>query len=163
MQSKSEDILDKTSTPRRVRGLYGRFEQVVVLVLSAVIAVTIVLSLFQLIRVVFTLLLVDALNPLDHSVFETVFGAIMTVLIAMEFKHSIVKVAFGRGNVIQVKTVLLIALLALSRKFIILEPDISPGKLAALASTTLALGVTYWLLRERDDRLALQAGASEKD
>ena len=66
-----------------------------------------------------------------------------------------------KESIIQVKTVLLIALLALSRKFIILEPDISPGKLAALAATTLALGVTYWLLRERDDRLAGQAAARE--
>ena len=107
------------------------------------------------------LLIVDAFNPLDHSVFQTVFGMIMTLLIAMEFKHSIIKVVMRKESIIQVKTVLLIALLALSRKFIILEPDISPGKLAALAATTLALGVTYWLLRERDDRLAGQAAARE--
>ena len=36
----------------------------------------------------------------------------------------------------------------------ILDPEASPGKIAALAGATLALGVTYWLLRERDDRTA---------
>ena len=75
-----------------IMSFYERFEQVVALVLSAVIAVIIVVSLFQLISIVFTLLVLDAFNPLDHKVFQSVFGMIMTLLIAMEFKHSIVRV-----------------------------------------------------------------------
>ena len=110
------------------------------------------ISLIQLIRLVFTLLVMDALNPLDHKVFQLVFGATMTLLIAMEFKHSIVKVALRKESIIQVKTVILIAILALARKFIILDPDVDPAKVAALAGTVLALGLTYWLMRERDDR-----------
>ena len=137
-----------------VMTFYERFEQVVALVLSAVIAVIIVVSLFQLISIVFTLLVLDAFNPLDHEVFQSVFGMIMTLLIAMEFKHSIVRVALRRDSIIQVKTVVLIGLIALARKFVILDPEASPGKIAALAGATLALGVTYWLLRERDDRTA---------
>jgi uncharacterized membrane protein (DUF373 family) len=135
-----------------IMSFYERFEQVVALVLSAVIAVIIVVSLFQLISIVFTLLVLDAFNPLDHKVFQSVFGMIMTLLIAMEFKHSIVKVALRKESIIQVKTVILIAILALARKFIILEPDVDPAKVAALAGTVLALGLTYWLMRERDDR-----------
>ena len=135
-----------------IMSFYERFEQVVALVLSAVIAVIIMVSLFQLISIVFTLLVLDAFNPLDHKVFQSVFGMIMTLLIAMEFKHSIVRVALRRDSIIQVKTVILIAILALARKFIILEPDVDPAKVAALAGTVLALGLTYWLMRERDDR-----------
>lgn len=135
-----------------VMGLYQRFEQIVAMVLSAVIAVIIAVSLWQLISTVYLLLLVAAFNPLDHKIFQTVFGMIMTLLIAMEFKHSIIKVAFRYENIIQIKTVLLIALIALARKFVILDPDVSPAKVAALAGATLALGATYWLLRERDDR-----------
>ena len=100
------------------------------------------------------LLVLDAFNPLDHKVFQSVFGMIMTLLIAMEFKHSIVRVALRRDSIIQVKTVVLIALIALSRKFVILDSDASPAKIAALASATLALGATYWLLRKRGDRAA---------
>ncbi|MBB5016604.1 phosphate-starvation-inducible PsiE family protein [Rehaibacterium terrae] len=132
---------------------YERFEHVIAVMLSGIIAVVIVISLIQLIRIVFTLLVVDALSPLDHSVFQLVFGSIMTLLIAMEFKHSIIKVAMRKESIIQVKTVLLIAMLALARKFIILDPSIDAAKLAALAGTVLALGATYWLMRERDDRL----------
>lgn len=133
---------------------YERFEQIVAHILSLVIAVVIVVSLVQLIQIVFSLLIIDAFNPLDHRIFQNVFGMVMTLLIAMEFKHSIVRVVLRHDSIIQVKTVLLIGLIALSRKIVILDPDVSPAKVAALAGATLALGLTYWLLRERDDRVA---------
>lgn len=144
--------LDEMRSQWRLMTVYERFEQVVAITLSGLIAVVIVISLIQLIRLVFTMLVMDALNPLDHKVFQLVFGATMTLLIAMEFKHSIVKVALRKESIIQVKTVILIAILALARKFIILEPDVAPAKVAVLAGTVLALGLTYWLMRERDDR-----------
>lgn len=144
--------LDEMRSQWRLMTVYERFEQVVAITLSGLIAVVIVISLIQLIRLVFTLLVMDALNPLDHKVFQLVFGATMTLLIAMEFKHSIVKVALRKESIIQVKTVILIAILALARKLIILEPDVDPAKVAVLAGTVLALGLTYWLMRERDDR-----------
>ena len=144
--------LDEMRSQWRLMTVYERFEQVVAITLSGVMSMVIVISLIQLIRLVFTLLVMDALNPLDHKVFQLVFGATMTLLIAMEFKHSIVKVALRKESIIQVKTVILIAILALARKFIILEPDVDPAKVAVLAGTVLALGLTYWLMRERDDR-----------
>ena len=130
-----------------VMTFYERFEQVIALALSAIIALIIVVSLLQLISIVFSLLVIDAFNPLDHKVFQTVFGMIMTLLIAMEFKHSIVRVALRRDSIIQVKTVILIGLIALARKFVILDPETSPAKIAALAGAMLALGATYWLVR----------------
>ena len=146
--------LDEIRSQWRLMTVYERFEQVVAITLSGVMSMVVVISLIQLIRIVFTLLVMDALNPLDHKVFQLVFGATMTLLIAMEFKHSIVRVALRRDSIIQVKTVILIGLIALARKFVILDPEASPGKIAALAGATLALGATYWLLRERDDRAA---------
>lgn len=152
MHDKKASWLEQFRSAWAMMSFYERFEQVIALVLSAVIAVIIVVSMLQLIFIVVSLLIVDAFNPLDHTVFQSVFGMIMTLLIAMEFKHSIVRVALRRDSIIQVKTVILIALIALSRKFVVLDPEVSPSKIAALAGATLALGVTYWLLRERDDR-----------
>jgi uncharacterized membrane protein (DUF373 family) len=46
----------------------------------------------------------------------------------------------------------LIALLALARKFIVLDvPEMPTDYLLGLAAVTLALGLTYRLLRWRDD------------
>ncbi|RKT10680.1 hypothetical protein B0G69_8127 [Paraburkholderia sp. RAU2J] len=47
---------------------YERFEQLVAHVLSVVISIIILVSLWQLIRAVISLLVSDALNPLDHAV-----------------------------------------------------------------------------------------------
>ena len=47
---------------------------------------------------------------------------------------------------------LVVALLAIARKFIILDlKEVSAEQLFALAAITLVLGVAYWLLRQRDD------------
>ena len=82
----------------------------------------------------------------------------MTVLITLEFGHTL-QYFFGRGKgIIQAKIVIVIALLALARKVIVTDPfEAAPASVFALAALTLALGVTYWLMRERDDRL--RAGA----
>ncbi|HEX9275097.1 MAG TPA: phosphate-starvation-inducible PsiE family protein [Casimicrobiaceae bacterium] len=98
-------------------------------------------------------LLLGLLNPLDPGVFQSVFGAILTLLIALEFNHTLQYVVKREQSIIQTKVVLLIALLAVARKFIVLDlRDVDSGQLLALAVITLALGLAYWLMRERDDR-----------
>ena len=86
----------------------------------------IAVALVQLVARIVPLLLSGAIDPLEHDVFQALFGMIMTLLIAMELKHSIVRVALRRSSIIQVKTVVLIALIALSRKFVILIPAPPP-------------------------------------
>ena len=138
-----------------VMSFYERFEHVVALVLSGVISVIIVIALWRLISEVFSLLVLGALDPLDHRVFQAVFGMIMTLLIAMEFKHSILKVLERQAHIIQVKTVILIAQLALAQKFLILDLAATDAtKLAALGFAVLVLGGVHWLLQERDDHAA---------
>lgn len=129
---------------------YEKFEQIVILVLTFVIATVIALALVNLVRDIFVLLYLHGFDPLEHKIFQKIFGLIMTLLIAMEFKHSILKVAMRQEGIVQVKTVILIALLALVRKFIILDLKVlSPAKIAALAFSVLVLGGLYWLLREQ--------------
>ncbi len=136
-----------------VMTFYERFEQVIAIILSFVIAIVVAVALWELVAHIGELLLSGTLDPLNHEGFQKVFGMIMTLLIAMEFKHSIIRVVDRRESIIQVKTVLLIAMLALSRKFIIIDTaTIGADKLAALAAVILALGAVYWLVRESDQR-----------
>lgn len=152
-QGQSHNLQKETRQNWPIMTLYQRFEQVVVLVLSLIIALVIAIALLQLVTRLIPLMLGGALDPLDHEVFQAMFGMIMTLLIALEFKHSIIRVVLRAEGIVQVKTVILIALLALSRKFIILDiHTTSAATIAALASATLALGIVYWLCRERDDR-----------
>lgn len=163
-----KDICDRSTRPQtegtrfwRVMTLYERFEHGVALVLSGIIAVVIVVALWQLLWRVGVMLSDGVLDPLDHATFQAIFGMIMTLLIAMEFKHSILKVIERKAHIIQAKTVLLIAQLALARKFIILDfASTSAAKLAALGLAMLMLGAVYWLLDQRDERHLRQAQQS---
>jgi len=133
---------------------YQRFEGFVALVLTLVIGLVILVALFRLTFSVVTGLLLGLLDPLDPGVFQTVFGEILTLLIALEFNHTLQYVVKREQSIIQTKVVLLIALLAVARKFIVLDlRDVDAVQLLALAAITLALGLAYWLMRERDDRL----------
>jgi len=137
---------------------YARFEQVVTWILTLLIALIIAIALFRLLVTVFQLLVFGALNPLSHQEFEVIFGMIMTLLIAMEFNHSILQTIERLHRIIQVKTVVLISILALVRKFIILNIEAtSATTIAALAFAAIALGGVYWLMRERDDRSVADA------
>lgn len=137
----------------RLMDWYEKFEQLVVLALSLIIAIVIVMTLVQLYERVLPLVLGGVLDPLDHTAFQALFGSIFTVLIALEFKHSIIRAALRRDSIVQVRTVLLIALLAMSRKFVILDTETTPAaSIASLGGVTLVLGVVYWLLRDRERR-----------
>ena len=131
---------------------YEKFEELVAVALTSIIAMVILAALFNLAYNVVVILVEGLVNPADKSVFQAIFGMIMTLLIALEFKHSILKVVARRESIIQVKTVILIALMAVARKFIILDiGQTSAGTIAALAAAILALGAAYWLVRLRDE------------
>ena len=129
---------------------YQRFESIVALVLTLLIGLIIVVALFRLSFAVISGLLLGALDPLDHVVFQTIFGEIMTLLIALEFNHTLQYVVTRQQSIIQTTVVILIALLALARKFIILDlHTVSADQLFGLAGATVALAITYWLVKER--------------
>ena len=137
---------------RDILSYYQRFESAIALVLTIVIALIILVALYRLSIGVVTGLLFGAADPLEHAVFQSIFGEIMTLLIALEFNHTLRYVVTKHQSIIQTKIVLLIALLAVARKFIILDMrETSADYLLALAAITLALGVTYRLMRSDAD------------
>jgi uncharacterized membrane protein (DUF373 family) len=139
-----------------VLNVYERFEGTVALILTLIITAVIVVALWRLTYSVVDTLVLRSLNPLEHGVFQSVFGEILTVLIALEFNHSLHYVVTRKRGIVQARIVILIAVLALVRKFIVTDlTAISPGTLAAEAAVLLALGITYWLVRERDDGLRI--------
>jgi uncharacterized membrane protein (DUF373 family) len=132
---------------------YQRFESAIAFILTLIIGLVILVALYHLVLEVVVGLVFGVLNPLEHEDFQDVFGEIMTVLIALEFNHTLQYAVTREQSIIQTKMVLLIALLALARKFIILDlTETTPNELLGLAIVTLTLGITYWLMRERDDR-----------
>jgi uncharacterized membrane protein (DUF373 family) len=152
---KAVDRWQRLRSDWAVQSYYQRFESLVAFVLTLVISIIILVALYRLCAAVITGLLLGVLDPLDNEVFQLVFGEILTLLIALEFNHTLQYVVTREQSIIQTRVVLLIALLALARKFIILDlKEVGPGELLGLAAITLVLGATYWLIRERDERPA---------
>jgi uncharacterized membrane protein (DUF373 family) len=143
---------------------YERFEEIVSLTLTALIGLVIVAAVVNLSFRIVMLVLFGLLDPAEHSVFQAIFGMIFTVLIALEFNHSILGVLERKESIIHVRTVVLIALLALARKFIILDATkTEPLTIIGLAAAVLALGAVYWLVRDQDLRATAEARAPVHD
>jgi len=104
-------------------GVYQKFEHAVLMFLTALIAVVIVAAIWNLtLKIVFSLVIAEQFDPTEHAVFQTVFGMIFTVIIALEFKRSLLIVVTERHNsIVQVRAVVLLAMLAMVRKLIILD------------------------------------------
>jgi uncharacterized membrane protein (DUF373 family) len=140
--------------------LYGKFEHICVIVLTTLIAVIIVFALWHLALKVLSSILISTFDPTDYEVFQTVFGMIFTVIIALEFKRSLMVLAERHDSIVQVRSVLLIALLAVVRKLIILDIAHTEAlNLLALAAAIIALGAAYWLVRNPQPR----AGRARSD
>lgn len=133
--------------------LYGRFEQIVSVALTFLIALVIIVAVGHLFVRILALVLENEIDPGNQAVLQSVFGMIMTVLIALEFNHSVLTALDRRHSIVQVRTVVLIALLALVRKFIIIDATkVEALTLIGLALAVLSLGAVYWLVRDQDQK-----------
>src|SRR3984885_2982944 len=127
--------------------LYERFQQAVVAVLTLVIAVIVTISTLQLLLHTLKLVQSHVVSLADTQIFQGLFGIVLTVLIALEFKHTLLVVKHQRRAIVQIRAVVLIALLALVRRFIILDLyQTPPNVIAALAGAALALGLVFSLV-----------------
>jgi len=135
--------------------LYERFEHGVIIVLTGLIIAVVAAATWHLAILVALLLFSDAIQPTNQAAFQTVFGMIFTVIIALEFKHSLLMVVARQESVVRVRSVVLIAMLAMVRKFIVLDlGQTPPAELFALSAAILALGIVYWLVRDQDRQIA---------
>ena len=140
--------------------LYQKFEHVCILILSGLIAIVVAFAIWNLALKIAVNIWNHNFDPTDYVVFQAVFGMIFTVIIALEFKRSLLVVAERQHSVVQVRAVLLIALLAVVRKLIILDlKDTEATQLLALAAAILALGAVYWLVRDQDRKHAVPGRA----
>jgi uncharacterized membrane protein (DUF373 family) len=99
------------------------------------------------------LVLSDAFDPTEQATFQDLFGRIFTVIIALEFKRSLLVVADRKISVVHLRVIILIAMLAIIRKLIILDmAKTEAPQLFALAAAMLVLGLVYWLVRDQDRR-----------
>ena len=134
----------------RALDYYERFElvalRVVQVVLGAVTAYAIVLVTIEVAQD-FAL----GTGFLEKGVLQDTFGSILTVLILLEFNHSVHVAVSQRTGAVQVRIVVLITVLVIARKLMLLDyATTSVEMLLGLAALLLALGALYWLITTGD-------------
>lgn len=132
---------------------YERFERAASYVVMCLISIIIVYSL--------AMIAVNILEDfklgthfLDTELLRDVFGSLLTILILIEFNHSIALSLSKRSGILQARTVVLIAILVIARKVILLDfSNTSFEQFLGIGAVALAFGLLYWLINARSPEL----------
>lgn len=129
---------------------YQWFELLMVAALTVMVSISVILTLvhagYELYHVIG-----GGVQNFGHDQFVTVFGAFMTVLIALEFNHTVLPEISSGTSIVKVRAVILVALLALARKLVLVDYHQEDyTTLIGLAVLVIAATVAYWVVR-RDE------------
>jgi len=122
--------------------IYVRFERAMAFLILAGMVVVIGLTLYSFGHSVLSTL-GTLPDEMGYGVFQTLFDRVLAAVIALEIAHSIREMVTGRHGRAQLRTVIVIGMLAVVRKLVVLDVDSTSGVfLAGLAAVIVALGVT---------------------
>jgi len=126
---------------------YEHFEHVVMAVITLAIVAIVIGGVWHLVETLLVSFVWASEGVSEHVIFQNVFGIIFTILIALEFKRSLVIVKTSAENVVRVRSIILIAMLATVRRFIVADvSSVDVSGMLALAGAILSLGIVYWLV-----------------
>lgn len=123
-----------------------RFERVIVVGLLGMMMLAVLVSTIELAVILVQELLKPPRMLLNVDEMLEVFGFFLMVLIGLELLETIK--AYLEEDRVHAEVVFLVALVAVSRKVIILDyKEIFPGLLYGMSALIVALGVGYFLVR----------------
>jgi uncharacterized membrane protein (DUF373 family) len=126
--------------------IFKLFEKVVVLALLGLMMVAIFVSTIELGVTLVQQLREPPVFLLNTNEMLEVFGFFLMVLIGLELLESIR--AYLQENRVHAEIVILVALVAVSRKIIVLDfKDISPEMIYGISGIIISLSVGYFLVR----------------
>jgi uncharacterized membrane protein (DUF373 family) len=129
---------------------YPRFER---LALGCVLVILGAISVYAIVAFVFKLADDFMLGEsfLEKAALQDTFGAILTILIVLEFNHSIYVAITHKAGAIQVRTVILLTVLVITRKLMLQDFTATTAQtFFGFGALLLALGVIYWLISNAD-------------
>jgi uncharacterized membrane protein (DUF373 family) len=131
--------------------IVNKFEKGVYAVLMALLMVVLVGSLIDLVWLLYGALWIDSPALLESRELIAVLGAFLLVLIGVELLDTIK--AYFRENAIHVEIVVLLAIIAIARKVILLDPTgMTPFEfgfeLMGIGVIVVGLGAGYYLIKK---------------
>ena len=142
---------------------YERFELIISGLLLAIISIIIVYATALVIIALFYDLH-TGLHFAESGALKDTFGLILSLLILVEFNHSIALSMRRRSGVLQVRTIILIAIIVIARKLILLDYAATAlDTLLGLGGLALSLGALYWLLTDVERRRPPHGGTGHRE
>jgi uncharacterized membrane protein (DUF373 family) len=131
--------------------LLGKIQRLTVWVLAAMLVVVVLLSTAHLGILIGEEIWKTPRFLITVQSLLDIFGYFLLVLIGVELLETLR--AYVKKDVIHVRVVLEVALIAMARKVIVLEPgEVSGITLFGVAALILALGVAFYFERQSEDR-----------
>ena len=126
--------------------IFKAFEKVIVLTLLGLMMLAVLVSTVELAIILLQELIKPPVFLLNIEEMLEVFGFFLMVLIGLELLETIK--AYLEEDRVHAEVVFLVALVAVSRKVIILDyKEITSGTLYGMATVIIALGAGYFLVR----------------
>lgn len=126
--------------------IYTIFEKTIIMILLGLMMIAVLVSAVELAVILYQQLMEPPKYLLNVKEMLEVFGFFLLVLIGLELLESVR--AYLQEHRVPAKVVLLVALVAVSRKIIILDyKEISPDMLYGMSAVILALSIGYFLVR----------------
>jgi uncharacterized membrane protein (DUF373 family) len=132
----------------------NRFERIVYYILIALLSLVILFAVLELVFIVGTGFLAASAYRLDNKEILEIFGFFLLILIGIELLDTIK--AYIQENKIHVEVIVLLAIIAISRKVILLDPfgaGTGDLPLLGLGALIFALCTGYYLLRKAGSSL----------
>jgi uncharacterized membrane protein (DUF373 family) len=138
--------------PGSLYELYAGFELLISTVVLLLVSILIIYSTIVLGGTLFSQLAAKE-SFADVTALKDIFGLVLTVLIMIEFNHSIVLSIRQRIGVLQVRVIVMITIVVIARKLILLDYSTTTWQtLLGLGGLALVLGALYWMLSEVESR-----------
>lgn len=149
----------------------SRFEKIVIVILVVMMSLLLLLAIVNAGYQFFKILGSAPADIFNEDNIKKLFGMILLVIVGLELLDTI-KV-YLKEDVVHAEVVILAAIIGLANKVIVLDLKQTPAEtVIALAGLMIALGVTYYLLKEKltisinkkktEQSEADQTGSSEK-
>ena len=132
---------------------YELFERIASRIVMLFIGIIIV---YTLILMAMTLFDQIKFSPayIDNESLKDVFGSILSILILIEFNHSIALAISRRSGILQARPIILITILVIARKVILLDfATATFEQMIGIGAIALAFGLLFWLINARPANL----------
>ncbi|MDK2975035.1 MAG: hypothetical protein PWP08_1406 [Methanofollis sp.] len=122
-----------------------KFERWIYLILTALLAVVIVFSVYELVILIAHGLVDDRMFRLENHELLNVFGAFLLILIGIELLDTMR--AYVEKHEVHVEVIMLVAIIAIARKIILLDSSSATDlPLIGMALLLMALAAGYYIV-----------------